>query len=173
MPATVPGLVEVGRSAPAFTLPDADGVKVSLKDFKGGPVVLFFYPKDDTSGCTKEACAFRDLLPDFTRIGATVLGLGPDDGASHRKFRDKHDLPFTLLSDVPAPVKGDPDAAPVPATIAKYGCWQEKSMYGRKYFGVVRTTYLVDAAGKVARRWDKVKVPGHAEAVLEAVRELG
>ncbi|MFG0283870.1 MAG: thioredoxin-dependent thiol peroxidase [Phycisphaerales bacterium JB039] len=157
-------MIEEGKKAPAFTLPDQDGKKVSLKDFAGAPVVLYFYPKDDTSGCTAEACQFRDLLPKFKRSKAVVLGVSPDSAASHRKFADKHDLPFTLLADEAN--EGEPKVC------AKYGVWQEKSMYGRKYMGVVRTTYLIDGAGKVARRWDKVKVPGHAEEVLEAIKAL-
>ena len=158
-------LVDVGRKAPAFTLADQDGKKHALKDFLGKPVVLYFYPKDDTSGCTKEACQFRDQKPDFKKVKAVVLGVSPDSVDSHRKFVDKHELNFTLLSD-PKDADGNPKIC------GKYGVWQEKSMYGRKYMGVVRTTYLIDAKGKVARRWDKVKVPDHADAVLEAIREL-
>ena len=158
-------LIEEGRVAPAFTLPDQDGRKHALKSYRGRPVVLYFYPKDDTSGCTKEACAFRDLLPEFESADAAVLGVSPDSVASHRKFADRHGLPFTLLADEP---KGE--EAP-PAVCEKYGVWQRKSMYGRTYMGVVRTTYLIDAAGKVVRRWDKVRVPGHADAVLAALRE--
>jgi peroxiredoxin Q/BCP len=159
-------LIDPGKKAPAFTLPDQDGAKHALKDCLGKPVVLFFYPKDDTSGCTKEACQFRDQLPDFTKAKATVFGVSPDSVESHRKFVDKHDLNFTLLAD--SARDGDDN----PKVCLKYGVWQEKSMYGRKYMGVVRTTYLIDAAGKVAKRWDKVKVPGHADEVLAAIREL-
>lgn len=159
-------LIEPGKKAPAFTLPDQNGDKHALKDCVGKPIVLFFYPKDDTSGCTKEACQFRDQLPDFTKAKALVFGISPDGVESHRKFVDKHDLNFTLLAD-DARDKDDN-----PKTCHKYGVWQEKSMYGRKYMGVVRTTYLIAPDGKVARRWDKVKVPGHADAVLEAIREL-
>ena len=159
-------LIEVGRKAPAFTLPDQDGAKHALKDLAGSPVILFFYPKDDTSGCTKEACQFRDQLPDFKKVKARVFGISPDSVESHRKFVDKHDLNFTLLAD--AARDGDEN----PKICLKYGVWQEKSMYGRKYMGVVRTTYLIGPDGKVAERWDKVKVPGHADAVLEAVRGL-
>lgn len=158
-------LVEVGRKAPAFTLSDQDGEKHALKDCLGKPVVLYFYPKDDTSGCTKEACQFRDQQPDFKKAKAVVFGVSPDSVESHRKFVDKHALNFTLLSD-PKDADGDPKIG------MKYGVWQEKSMYGRKYMGIVRTTYLIDAAGKVAHRWDKVKVPGHADEVLEAIRQL-
>ena len=159
-------LIEVGRKAPAFTLPDQDGAKHALKDLAGSPVILFFYPKDDTSGCTKGACQFRDQLPDFKKVKARVFGISPDSVESHRKFVDKHELNFTLLAD--AARDGDEN----PKICLKYGVWQEKSMYGRKYMGVVRTTYLIGPDGKVAERWDKVKVPGHADAVLEAVRGL-
>ncbi|MAH66841.1 MAG: thioredoxin-dependent thiol peroxidase [Phycisphaerae bacterium] len=159
-------LIEVGRKAPAFTLPDQDGAKHALKDLAGSPVILFFYPKDDTSGCTKEACQFRDQLPDFKKVKTRIFGISPDSVESHRKFVDKHELNFTLLAD--AARDGDEN----PKICLKYGVWQEKSMYGRKYMGVVRTTYLIGPDGKVAERWDKVKVPGHADAVLEAVRGL-
>jgi thioredoxin-dependent peroxiredoxin len=159
-------LIEPGKKAPTFSAKDQDGASHRLSDFAGRPVVLYFYPKDDTSGCTAEACAFRDLRPDFSKVKAIVLGVSPDDEKSHRKFVDKHELNFTLLADV-APEGGEP------AICAKYGVWQEKSMYGRKYMGVVRTTYLIDATGKVAQRWDNVKVPGHAEEVLAAVKALG
>ena len=158
-------LVDVGRKAPALTLKDQNEEKHSLKDFLGQPVVLYFYPKDDTSGCTAQACQFRDDLPKFKRSKAVILGVSPDSEASHAKFVAKHDLNFTLLSD-PKDAEGNPKVC------TKYGVWQEKSMYGRKYMGVVRTTYLIDAKGKVVRRWDKVKVPGHAEEVLEAVKDL-
>ncbi|MCA9285520.1 MAG: thioredoxin-dependent thiol peroxidase [Phycisphaerales bacterium] len=157
--------IEVGKKAPAFALHDGTGKERRLKDFLGRPVVLYFYPKDDTSGCTAEACQFRDAQPKFGKTTAVVLGVSPDDVESHRKFAAKHDLNFTLLADPPSS-KG------VPKVCDLYGVWQEKSMYGRKYMGVVRTTYLIDEAGKVARRWDKVKVPGHAEEVLEAVKEI-
>jgi peroxiredoxin Q/BCP len=158
-------LIEVGRKAPAFKLNDAKGDAHSLKDLAGKAVVLYFYPKDDTSGCTKQACEFRDEKARFTRAKAVVLGVSPDDEKSHGKFIDKHDLNFTLLAD-PKNSKGDPRVC------EKYGVWQEKSMYGRKYMGVVRTTYLIDPAGKVVRRWDKVKVTDHAQEVLDAVKAL-
>ncbi|MEM1209690.1 MAG: thioredoxin-dependent thiol peroxidase [Planctomycetota bacterium] len=153
-------LIEPGRQAPAFTLADQDGAKHKLGDLKGTPVVVYFYPKDDTSGCTKEACQFRDLSADFKKAGVAVFGVSPQDEKSKAKFAKKHGLNFPLLADHDAKVSD------------KYGVWQEKSMYGKKYMGVVRTTYLIDAAGKVAQRWDKVKVPGHAEAVLAAVKAL-
>jgi len=158
-------LTEPGKKAKVFTLSDQDGKKHALKDYLGKPVVLYFYPKDDTSGCTKEACQFRDQQPDFKKAKAVVFGVSPDSVESHRKFVDKHELNFTLLSD-PKDSEGNPKIC------EKYGVWQEKSMYGRKYMGVVRTTYLIDASGKVARRWDKVKVPGHADEVLEAIQSL-
>ena len=158
-------LIYEGKEAPAFTLPDQRDRKHALKDYAGRPVVLYFYPRDNTTGCTKEACAFQELLPKFKRGKAVVLGVSPDSSTSHAKFAEKHELAFTLLADVP----GDDGT---PKICAKYGVWQEKSMYGKKYMGVVRTTYLIDAAGKVARRWDKVKVAGHAEEVLEAVKAL-
>ena len=158
-------LIDIGRKAPAFALQDQDGTKHALKDLAGKAVVLYFYPKDDTSGCTAEACQFRDQAPDFKKSKVMVFGVSPDSVESHRKFVDKHELNFTLLAD---PKDGDGD----PKICIKYGVWQEKSMYGRKYMGVVRTTYLIGPDGKVAERWDKVKVPGHADAVLEAIREL-
>ncbi len=158
-------LIDPGKKAPAFRLPDQNGTMHALKDYAGSPVVLYFYPKDDTSGCTAEACAFRDLLPKFTKSKAVVLGVSPDDSTRHAKFAAKYNLNFTLLADVP----GDDGT---PKVCDKYGVWQEKSMYGRTYMGVVRTTYLIDADGRVARRWDKVKVAGHAEEVLAAVAEL-
>ena len=158
-------LIEVGAKAPAFTLNDAAGEKHTLRKLEGQLVVLYFYPKDNTSGCTKEACQFRDALPAFKRAGALVLGVSPDNEASHQKFIDNYELNFTLLAD-------PKDADGTPKVCERYGVWKEKSMYGRKYMGVVRTTYLIDAAGRVAHRWDKVKVPGHAEAILEQVKAL-
>ena len=132
----------------------------SLKDSRGKCVVLYFYPKDDTSGCTKQACQFRDAMPQFGKLDAVVLGVSPQDVKSKAKFAGKHDLNFPVLADLDAKV------------CQKYGVWQEKSMYGKKYMGVVRTTYLIGPNGKVLHRWDKVKVPGHEEAVLEAISSL-
>ena len=152
--------IEPGKKAPAFTLPDQNDKKHALKDYAGKPVVLYFYPKDDTSGCTAQACQFRDDLPRFKRSKAVVLGVSPQDTKSKSKFATKHDLNFPILADEGSKI------------CEKYGVWAEKSMYGRKYMGVVRTTYLIGPDGKVARRWDKVKVPGHAEEVLQAVKEL-
>ena len=165
-------LIDEGKKAPAFSLVDQAGKKHALKDYAGRPVVLYFYPKDNTSGCTKEACEFRDLLPRFERSKAVVLGISPDSEKSHANFVAKHDLNFTLLADVPVKSGNDADDKGTPQVCTKYGVWREKSNYGRKYMGVVRTTYLVDGAGKVVRRWDKVKVAGHAEEVLEAVKGL-
>jgi peroxiredoxin Q/BCP len=153
-------LIEKGKKAPAFTLEDQSGAKHRLKDLAGKPVVLFFYPKDDTSTCTQEACAFRDDYSKFKRAKAAVLGISPQDVTSKAKFAAKHDLNYPILADIDAKVSD------------KYGVWQEKSMYGNRYMGVVRTTYLIDATGKVAKRWDKVKVKGHVEDVLEAVKAL-
>jgi len=153
-------LIEIGQSAPAFTLKDQDGNPHKLTAYKGDWVVLYFYPKDSTPGCTKEACAFRDAAADLKKAGAVVFGVSPDDVKSHAKFATKQSLNFPLLAD------------PDQKICTKHGVWQEKSMYGKKYMGVVRTTYLINPKGKVAHRWDKVKVPGHVEAVLETLGEL-
>jgi peroxiredoxin Q/BCP len=153
-------LIEPGQKAPAFSLNDQHGKTHRLADYAGTPVVLYFYPKDDTPGCTAESCAFRDNLPKFKAGKAVVLGVSILDEKSKAAFADKYSLTFPLLADK--------DHAVADA----YGAWQERSMYGRKFMGVARTTYLIGADGKVARRWDKVKVDGHAEEVLEAVRAL-
>ncbi len=150
-------MIEVGQAAPDFTMLADDGRKVSLKDFRGKKVVLYFYPKDDTSGCTAEACSFRDNLARVTTKGAVILGVSRDDNASHRKFKGKYDLNFPLLSD---------DSGEVTET---YGVWQTKSMYGREYKGIVRTTFLIDEKGKIAKIWPKVKVEGHTDEVLAAL----
>jgi peroxiredoxin Q/BCP len=152
-------LIEPGKKAPAFSLKDQAGQTHALADYAGRPVVLYFYPKDDTPGCTTEACAFQDNLPKFVKSKAVVLGVSVLDEKSKAKFADKYALTFLLLAD------------PDHAVIEKYGVWQEKSMYGRKYMGVARVTYLIGADGKVVRRWDGVKVNGHAEEVLAAVAE--
>jgi peroxiredoxin Q/BCP len=136
------------------------GSQLTLSSLKGKPVVLYFYPKDDTSGCTKEAIAFSQLKPEFDKIGARVIGLSPDSATKHAKFRKKHDLTVDLVADEER------------TALEAYGVWVEKSMYGRKYMGVERTTFLIDAAGRIARVWNKVKVAGHAEEVLEAARAL-
>jgi peroxiredoxin Q/BCP len=153
-------LIDPGKKAPAFSLPDQEGTKHSLADYAGKPVVIYFYPKDDTPGCTKESCAFQDNLPKFTRSKAQILGVSILDSASKAKFAKKYGLTFPLLADEDH------------AMMEKYGVWQEKSMYGKKYMGVARTTYLIGADGKVVKRWDGVKVDGHAEEVLAAVNEL-
>jgi peroxiredoxin Q/BCP len=153
-------LIEAGSKAPAFSLKDQQGKTHRLTDYHGRPLVLYFYPKDDTSGCTKEACAFRDNLPKFKSGKAAVLGVSILDEASKARFANKYDLNFPLLADA------DHEVA------EKYGVWQKRSMYGRSFMGVARTTYLIDANGKVARRWDKVKVDGHAAEVLAAINEL-
>ena len=153
-------LIDVGKKAPAFTLKDQAGKSHSLADYAGKPVVLYFYPKDDTPGCTTESCAFQDNLPKFKSGKAAVLGASILDEKSKAKFATKYNLTFPLLADADH------------AVAEKYGVWQEKSRYGRKYMGIVRTTYLIDADGKVAKRWDKVKVDGHAEEVLETVKNL-
>ncbi|MAT85040.1 MAG: thioredoxin-dependent thiol peroxidase [Gammaproteobacteria bacterium] len=151
--------IEEGKAAPAFTLKDADGNKVALKDFKGKNVVVYFYPKDDTPGCTKEACGFRDLWKDIEKTGTVVLGVSPDDGASHQKFVAKYGLPFTLLSD--------PDRK----VMEKYGAWGEKNMYGKKTMGVIRSTVLVGPDGKVKKHWKRVpKAEAHPQKVLEVLQ---
>lgn len=152
-------LVE-GAQAPAFTLPRDGGEAVSLASLAGKKVVLYFYPKDDTPGCTREAIDFNGLRAEFASAGAQVIGVSPDSVASHAKFRKKHGLDFDLLSDE---AKDMLDA---------YGVWTEKSMYGRTYMGVERTTVLIGADGRIARVWNKVKVPGHAQEVLEAAKAL-
>jgi peroxiredoxin Q/BCP len=153
-------LVEPGRKAPAFSLPDQEGRKHQLKDYAGRPLIVYFYPKDDTPGCTKEACAFRDALPDFKKGKAAVLGVSVLDTASKAKFARKHRLNFPLLAD------------PEHEVADRFGAWQKKSLYGRTYMGVARMTYLIGPDGKVVRRWDNVKVDGHAADVLRAVDEL-
>ena len=153
-------MIDPGKKAPAFSLPDQAGTAHSLADYAGRPVVLYFYPKDDTPGCTKESCAFHDNLPKFKKSKAVVLGMSMLDSRSKAKFAKKYDLTFPLLADEDH------------AVMEKYGVWQEKSMYGRKYMGVARTTYLIGADGKVVKRWDGVKVEGHADEVLAAVQAL-
>ena len=152
--------LEPGAAAPDFDLPTDGGGRVSLTGLKGRKVVLYFYPKDDTTGCTAEAIAFNGLRAKFTAAGATVIGVSPDNAASHDKFKQKHDLKIALAAD------------PERSAIEAYGVWKEKSMYGRKYMGVERTTFLIGADGRVARVWRKVKVPGHAEEVLAAARAI-
>ncbi|HEX7377892.1 MAG TPA: thioredoxin-dependent thiol peroxidase [Pirellulales bacterium] len=149
-----------GQPAPDFTLPAADGKKIKLKDQRGSPVVLYFYPRDDTPGCTREACAFRDRQPELRKLGAKVFGLSTDDVASHLKFRDKYELSFPLLADVDHKVA------------EKYGAWREKNMYGKKSWGVQRSTFLIDAAGVVRKVFKRVSVDGHDEQVLAALEEM-
>jgi thioredoxin-dependent peroxiredoxin len=152
--------LEAGDKAPDFTLPADGGGKIALKELKGKPVVLYFYPKDDTPGCTAEACAFRDQLPDFAKVKAQVIGISRDSVASHDKFKKKFKLPFPLASDEDGKV------------CQAYGVWMEKSMYGKKYMGIERSTFLIDGKGVVRNVWRKVKVDGHADAVLAAAEGL-
>ena len=152
--------VEPGEQAPDFTLPTDGAGSVTLSKLKGKKVVLYFYPKDDTSGCTAEACGFRDAFPDYGGAGAVVIGISKDSVASHDKFKKKHGLPFLLASDTGGEV------------CEKYGVWVEKSMYGRKYMGIERATFLIDKTGTIAKVWHKVKVPGHVDEVLQAVKAL-
>ena len=148
------------EKAPDFSLPRNGGGTVSLSDFAGKPVVLYFYPKDDTSGCTTEAVDFSGLTEDFAKLGATVIGVSPDSVKSHDKFAAKHNLSVVLAADEEH------------KALEAYGVWKEKSMYGKTYMGVERSTFLIDKSGKVAEVWRKVKVPGHAEAVLKAAQAL-
>jgi peroxiredoxin Q/BCP len=152
--------VEVGDKAPDFTLPTDGNGSLTLSQLKGKKVVLYFYPKDDTSGCTAEACGFRDSFPDYSGAGAVVIGISKDSVASHDKFKKKHGLPFILASDAGSDV------------CEKYGTWVEKSMYGRKYMGIERCTFLLDEKGMVRGVWHKVKVPGHVAQVLKEARAL-
>ena len=153
-------MLEVGKKAPAFTLESSDGGKVKLKDLTGQVVVLYFYPRDNTPGCTIEAEGFRDALPALKKLGAVVLGVSKDSIASHCKFRDKYKLTFPLLTD--------PDGKAMEA----YGAWGDKVMYGKKMKGIIRSTVLIDKAGKVARHWPKVSVKGHVDEVVGAVKDL-
>ncbi|MEO3433774.1 thioredoxin-dependent thiol peroxidase [Inquilinus sp. CAU 1745] len=150
--------VEVGRKAPDFTLPTAGGGEVTLSKLRGRKVIVYFYPKADTPGCTKESCGFNDALPDFTGSGAEIIGISKDPVKKLDKFADKYGLKFTLASDEPG------------AVVEAFGSWVEKSMYGRKYMGIDRSTFLIDENGTVQAAWRKVKVPGHVEEVLKAAR---
>lgn len=151
--------IEEGKSAPLFTLQDSDGNKVALKDFRGRHVIVYFYPKDDTPGCTKEACGFRDLQAELGKQDAVVMGISPDDAGSHRKFADKYGLPFILLSD------------PDKKVMTKYGAYGEKMMYGRKTTGVIRSTVWIGPDGKVVKHWRKVpKAADHPAKVLQALQ---
>ncbi len=153
-------MIEEGKKAPAFKLKDQNGKTISLNDFNGQNVVLYFYPKDDTSGCTKEACNFRDDLPKFGKLDAVILGVSPDSVESHKKFASKYKLPFALLSDEEKNV------------IKKYDVWKEKSMYGRKYMGVERSTFIIDKKGKIRKIFRKVKVDKHNDEVMNAIKEI-
>jgi peroxiredoxin Q/BCP len=154
-------MLQNGDKAPDFDLPTESGDNVKLSRLKGKPVVLYFYPKDDTSGCTLEAKEFTRLAMDFRKAGVEVIGVSPDSVESHQKFHKKYDLSVRLAADADKEVAN------------AYGVWAEKSMYGRKYMGVERSTFLIDNQGRIARSWRKVKVPGHAEEVLAAARALG
>jgi len=151
-------MLEEGKKAPDFKLKNQNGKTISLNDFKGKNVVLYFYPKDDTSGCTAEACSFRDDFPKFEKTDAVILGVSPDSVESHKKFEKKYNLTFDLLSDENKEV------------LEEYDVWKEKNMYGRKYMGVVRTTYIIDPDGKIKKIFNKVKVNGHNKEVLEALK---
>jgi len=158
--ATASLLPVIGKPAPDFTLPSTSGEPVSIRQFKGKKtVVLYFYPKDETPGCTKEACGFRDLREDFEKAGAVILGVSNDPVESHLKFRDKHKLPFDLLADEDAAVS------------KAYGVYKQKNLYGKKYLGIERTTFIIDRTGRVAQIYPKVKVEGHVADVLEFLRE--
>lgn len=152
---------DIGDTAPDFTLPRDGGETVSLSELKGQAVVLFFYPRDDTSGCTKESIGFSEAKDDFAAAGAVIFGISKDSVASHDKFVAKRELTVPLLSDEHG------------TTCENYGVWKEKNMYGKKYMGIERSTFLIDANGSIAQAWRKVKVPGHVDAVLDAVKDLG
>jgi len=152
--------LEVGDKAPSFNLPTDGGGNISLNDLKGETVILYFYPKDDTPGCTKEACGFRDSLPDFSKAKAKVIGVSKDPVKKHDKFKEKYELTFPLASDEDGKV------------CEAYGTWVEKSMYGRKYMGIERSTFVIDGKGVIRDVWRKVKVPGHADDVLKAAKAL-
>ena len=147
-------MLEIGTKAPDFTLPDQNGTMHSLSEFKGKKVILYFYPKDNTSGCTKQACAFGELYPQFTEKGATVIGISKDSVASHKKFESNYSLPFTLLSDTEL------------TAIKAYDVWKEKTMYGKKYMGIERSTYLIDENGFIVKAFEKVKAPENPEQML-------
>lgn len=152
--------LKVGSTAPAINLPDQDGKQQKLSDYKGRYVLIYFYPKDDTPGCTKEACGLRDSFPNFKKLNAKVLGISADSVAKHKKFVDKYELPFTLLADEDKEV------------CEKYGVWSQKSMYGKLFFGINRTSFLVDPKGKIVRIYQKVKPVEHAAQVLSDLEEL-
>jgi peroxiredoxin Q/BCP len=150
-------MVKEGDKAPAFSLKDHEGKTITLSEFKGKTVVVYFYPKDNTSGCTKEACSFRDVYDQILAQGAVVMGISPDSEASHQKFRERQGLPFYLLAD------------PEHKTAEAYGVWGEKSLYGRKYFGILRTTFIINAEGRIIKIFPKVKPENHGQEVLAAL----
>jgi peroxiredoxin Q/BCP len=152
--------LKAGDTAPKFTLKNQDGENISLSDFKGKAVVLYFYPKDNTPGCTTESCNFRDEFPKFGKMNAEIIGISADSVKSHKKFVDKFNLPFNLLSDESREV------------IDKYDVWHEKSLFGRKYMGIVRTTFIINPSGKISKIFEKVNVDGHNNEVMEALKEL-
>ncbi len=153
-------MIEIGKKAIQFCLPNQDEVEICLRDLKGKWIVLYFYPKDNTPGCSKEACDFTDNLKDFENLNAVVLGVSPDSPKKHRNFIEKKNLKITLLSDEDKKI------------LSEYGVWQLKKMFGKKYMGVVRTTYLINPDGEIAYRWDKVKVKEHVQKVKEKLEEL-
>lgn len=152
--------LSVGDTAPDFTLPTDGGGEITLSALRGKPVIIYFYPKDDTPGCTKEACGFRDQMPDFSAANATIIGISKDTVAKHDKFKTKYELNFPLASDAEGTVT------------ESYGAWVEKNMYGKKYMGIERSTFLIDGDGVLKGVWRKVKVPGHVDAVLSALKEM-
>ncbi|MDX1808451.1 MAG: thioredoxin-dependent thiol peroxidase [Sulfurospirillaceae bacterium] len=152
-------MLEIGKNAPEFCLPNQDDVEICMRDLKGKWIVLYFYPKDNTPGCTTEACEFTQMMPDFDKIDAVIIGISPDSPKSHRNFIQKKDLQITLLSDVEKEVSN------------LYGVWQLKKLYGKEYMGIVRSTFLIDPSGKIAAFWDKVKVKGHVNEVLEKLTD--
>lgn len=153
--------LKIGNKAPSFSLKNQDGKSISLNEFKGKNVIVYFYPKDDTPGCTKEACNFRDEFPKFGKLNAVILGISPDSPESHTKFKNKYNLPFDLLSDEKKEI------------VKKYDVWKEKNMYGKKYMGVERTTFIVDGTGNIAKIFPKVKVENHNQEIIEALKEIG
>lgn len=156
-----PSPVTEGSEAPAFTLPDQEGEQHTLSDYRGRWVLLYFYPKDDTTGCTKEACMIRDVFPRFENLRTDVFGISKDSIESHKKFADTYDLPFPLLADVDGTV------------VSRYGVWREKKIFGKIYMGIARTSFLLDPEGKVAKKYEKVTPETHAEEVLADLKELG